>query len=156
MQFFLARCFSQNPPNLQNIWYKIMGNYIYLIIAFCWSLINIELQTHAIRNTSRFITGCATACQGLPFCATRIDFVPFHILSLRPPLLLSFHVNLDLQTGLLPSDFRPTLYLHFLVCPFVLRAPPKTFNATNCCQNNLRGNRKHKTICPVHVVLICR
>jgi hypothetical protein len=117
-----------------------MSNYIYLITVFCWWLTNIALlvQIHAILQDS--LPGVQ---QGLPFCATRIDFVPVHTFSLRSA---SFHVNLDLQTGLRPSDFRGTLCMHFLVCPCVLRAPPKTFSATKCCQNNLRETESAKQL----------
>ena len=44
----------QNWNVLQNVWYKVIGIYIYLIgVLYLW-LINIELQMHGICSTSRW------------------------------------------------------------------------------------------------------
>jgi hypothetical protein len=77
-------------------------------------------------GTRRFITVLTTARHWSLFWAWWIQSITSHAISLRPILILPYHLRLCLQNGLVPSDFLFIILNVFLIS-CVLHVPPISY-----------------------------
>ena len=127
-------CITINFSN-RNILFPVPRHLLSYLLTQ-WNSVPLEKLTSsqlvkkfpAFYRTRKFITAFTSARQLSLSCSRSIQSIPPHPNSWRSILILSYHLRLDLPSGLFPSGFLPkSLYIP-LLSPYMLHFPPN-------CQN---------------------